>query len=44
MLVIGEKEVSEKNISIRRQGIGDMGVKSVEEFVSEIIKEIAERN
>lgn len=44
MLVIGEKEVSEKNISIRRQGKGDIGVKSVEEFVSEIIKEIAERN
>ena len=38
MLVIGEREVSEEKISIRRQGKGDMGSKSLEEFI-ELLKE-----
>jgi threonyl-tRNA synthetase len=43
MLVVGEKEVNEKKASIRRQGKGDLGAKSVDEFLNEIITEIKER-
>ena len=43
MLVVGEKEVNENKISIRRQGKGDLGSKGVEEFINEISEEIKER-
>lgn len=43
MLVIGEKEVAEGRLSIRRQGVGDTGSMLVEEFISSIVNEIAER-
>jgi threonyl-tRNA synthetase len=43
MLVVGEKEAAEGKISIRRQGKGDLGVKSVDEFAAEITAEISER-
>ena len=43
MLVVGEKEMNEQKVSIRRQGKGDLGSKSVEEFVAEIVHEIKER-
>jgi threonyl-tRNA synthetase len=43
MLIIGEKEVNENMVSIRRQGKGDMGSKSIDEFVKEISEEIKER-
>ena len=43
MLVIGEKEMSEGKVAIRRQGKGDMGVKPVDEFVQEITTEIKDR-
>jgi threonyl-tRNA synthetase len=43
MLVIGEKEMLENKVAIRRQGKGDIGVKELDEFVSEIIAEISER-
>src|ERR1700748_137310 len=43
MLVIGEKEMTEKKVAVRRHGKGDLGTKSIEEFVSEIKKEITER-
>ncbi|HEY8688134.1 MAG TPA: threonine--tRNA ligase [Chitinophagaceae bacterium] len=38
MIVIGEREVNEEKISIRRQGKGDLGSKNVDEFI-EMIKE-----
>jgi len=38
MIVIGEREVNEEKISIRRQGKGDFGSKNVDEFI-EMIKE-----
>jgi threonyl-tRNA synthetase len=38
MIVIGEKEVNEEKISVRRQGKGDMGSKNLDEFI-EILKE-----
>jgi threonyl-tRNA synthetase len=43
MLVIGEKEMNEGKVSIRRQGKGDLGAKPVEEFVQEISAEIKDR-
>lgn len=43
MLVIGEKEVAEGRLSIRRQGVGDTGSMTVAEFVSSIMEEITER-
>jgi threonyl-tRNA synthetase len=43
MLVVGEKELNENKVSIRRQGIGDLGAKDVEEFTKELMHEIKER-
>lgn len=43
MLVVGEKEMQEGKVAIRRQGKGDLGVKSIDEFIPEIKKEIKER-
>ncbi|WP_126972796.1 threonine--tRNA ligase [Gynurincola endophyticus] len=43
MLVVGEKEMTEQQVSVRRQGKGDLGAKSVESFVNELIGEIKER-
>jgi threonyl-tRNA synthetase len=43
MLVIGEKEMNDKKVAVRRQGKGDMGVKSIEAFIDEVRKEIDER-
>lgn len=43
MLVVGEKEASEGKVAIRRQGRGDAGVKSIEEFIAEAVTEIKER-
>ena len=43
MLVIGEKEVNEGKVSVRRQGKGDAGTKLVNEFISELVAEISNR-
>jgi threonyl-tRNA synthetase len=43
MLVIGEKEVAENKVAVRRQSKGDLGVKGVDEFVSEIVEEVKQR-
>jgi len=43
MLVVGEKEMNENKVAVRRQGKGDLGVRGVEEFVGEIKIEIEER-
>ena len=43
MLVIGEKEMNEGMVSIRRQGKGDLGSKALDEFVQEIAAEIKQR-
>ncbi len=40
MLVIGEKEMNEGMVSIRRQGKGDLGAKDLNQFVSELVEEI----
>ncbi len=43
MLVVGEKEVNENRLSIRRQGKGDAGSQSVDAFIKNIVEEILER-
>ncbi|HJS53639.1 MAG TPA: threonine--tRNA ligase [Chitinophagaceae bacterium] len=43
MLVVGEKEMNENKVSVRRQGKGDIGVKDVNEFLEEIKAENDER-
>ncbi len=43
MLVIGEKEMNENKVAVRRQGKGDLGLKGIEEFIAEVRKEIIER-
>jgi threonyl-tRNA synthetase len=43
MLVIGEKEMNEGKVSIRRQGKGDLGAKLIGEFVAELTAEIQDR-
>jgi threonyl-tRNA synthetase len=43
MLVIGEKEMNDGAVAVRRQGKGDSGVKKIEDFVAEILAEIKER-
>ncbi len=43
MLVVGEKEMNEGKVSVRRQSKGDLGAKYVEEFLQEVVTEIKER-
>jgi threonyl-tRNA synthetase len=43
MLVVGEKEMNEGKVAVRRQGKGDTGVKDVDEFLKDIKLEFAER-
>jgi len=42
MLIVGEKEESQQTVSVRKQGSGDMGSFTVEEFIQRVKKEIAE--
>ena len=43
MLIVGEKEMNEGTAAVRRQGQGDLGVKSVGDFISTIKEEILNR-
>jgi threonyl-tRNA synthetase len=43
MLVVGEKEMTEGKVSVRRQGKGDLGAKHVDEFLIDVVKEVRER-
>ncbi|HMF70159.1 MAG TPA: threonine--tRNA ligase [Flavitalea sp.] len=43
MLVIGEKEVNENKVAVRRQGKGDAGAISIGDFISNISAEIKNR-
>jgi threonyl-tRNA synthetase len=43
MFVIGEKEVAENKVSVRRQGKGDAGASDLAEIISQLKKEIIER-
>ena len=43
MLIVGEKEMNEESVSARRQANGDLGSKTVAEFLKEAVAEIEER-
>jgi threonyl-tRNA synthetase len=43
MLVIGEKEVNENKVSVRRQGRGDTGSTDTESFMASLLEEIKSR-
>ncbi len=43
MAVVGEKEMAENLLALRRQGRGDIGVQQVDEFLNMILEEIRER-
>ena len=43
MLVIGEKEVAENKLSVRRQGKGDLGMLDKSIFLQQVLEEIKER-
>ena len=43
MLVIGEKEVAENKLSVRRQGKGDMGMLDKLTFLAQVVEEIEQR-
>jgi threonyl-tRNA synthetase len=40
MLIVGEKEESEGTVSVRKQGEGDLGTYSIEDFVKMVNNEI----
>ena len=43
MLVVGEKEMNENKVAIRKHGKGDAGVKGIDEFINEAVEEIKNR-
>lgn len=43
MLVVGEKEMNEKKVSVRRQGRGDLGSVELAGFISQLREEISQR-
>ena len=43
MLVVGEKEMMENSVSVRRQGLGDQGMQTLENFKNQIKDEIQSR-
>ncbi len=43
MLIAGDKEQETQTVSVRARKIGDMGAKSVEEFISHVKKEVDEK-
>ena len=43
MLVVGEKEMNDNSVAVRRQGKGDAGIKPIDEFIAEVSAEIKER-
>ena len=43
LLIVGEKEADSETVSVRRQGVGDKGIMTNNEFVDFIIKEVREQ-
>jgi threonyl-tRNA synthetase len=43
MLVVGEKEMNEARVAVRKQGKGDDGTVSIEEFIARAVQEIKSR-
>ena len=43
MLILGEKEMNEQMVAVRRQGKGDAGSQPVDIFINMIVDEIENR-
>jgi len=43
MLIVGEKEVESKTVGVRKQSVGDLGAKTVDEFASVLLEEIEQK-
>ncbi len=43
MLVLGEKEMNESKVAIRRQGKGDLGVNTIPEFIAMVNEEVTSK-
>jgi threonyl-tRNA synthetase len=43
MLVLGEKEMTENKLSVRRQGKGDIGTQDVSTFINSVVDEVENR-
>ncbi|MEA4827109.1 MAG: His/Gly/Thr/Pro-type tRNA ligase C-terminal domain-containing protein, partial [Clostridium sp.] len=43
MLVLGEREMNEKNLAVRSRDEGDLGSMNLDTFIEKIIKETEER-
>jgi threonyl-tRNA synthetase len=43
MLIVGEKEMSEGQVAVRRQGKGDLGAQPVGTFMAAALEEINSR-
>lgn len=44
MLVIGDKEVEDGTVAVRRRGEGDIGAMKQEDFIAMLQEEIADKN
>lgn len=40
MLIVGEKEMNDHKVSVRKHGQGDLGTKEIEDFKNELVREI----
>ena len=43
MIIVGEKELNEGNISVRSRDLGDLGFKNTDDFLKELSEEIISR-
>jgi len=43
MLVVGEKEMNEQTVSVRKHGEGDKGAVSIDAFISDITNQVKEQ-
>ena len=43
MLVLGDKEVDNKTVAVRKRGAGDLGAMGVTELISQVVKEIQDK-
>jgi threonyl-tRNA synthetase len=41
MLVVGQKEAEAGTVAVRHHGEGDLGTRSLEEFITEVVDEVA---
>jgi threonyl-tRNA synthetase len=44
MLVIGEKEAAIQSVSVRHAKRGDLGVRPLDEFLTDLVQEVASRS